>query len=179
MANAVTKVVNNCKEAKETNTLNLSNCTLKQVPDAVYHLLRNVEIKTCDFSENVLSKITPKFVLNFSSLMTLNLSYNQLSSLPEECIDFKFLETLNISHNSFISLPNCVHKIPKLIQLDASNNHIVDVDIKALKEASSLEAVDLTKNSISHKNYEELRELTNVKVLLTPRQKEDWEDLTI
>lgn len=37
-----------------------------QIPDAVYHLMRNTELKTCDLSGNVIKKISPKFAIKFS-----------------------------------------------------------------------------------------------------------------
>lgn len=36
------------------------------VPDAVYHLMRHTELKSCDLSGNVISKITPKFAIKFN-----------------------------------------------------------------------------------------------------------------
>lgn len=44
----------------------LSECQLVQVPDAVYHLMRNTELKSCDLSSNVIKKIPPKFAMKFS-----------------------------------------------------------------------------------------------------------------
>lgn len=44
----------------------LSNCQLMQVPDAVYHLMRHTELKTCDLSDNVITKIPPKFAVKFN-----------------------------------------------------------------------------------------------------------------
>lgn len=44
----------------------LSDCQLVQVPDAVYHLMRNTELKTCDLSSNVIKKIPPKFAVKFN-----------------------------------------------------------------------------------------------------------------
>lgn len=37
-----------------------------QVPDAVYHLMRHTELKSCDLSGNVITKIPPKFTAKFS-----------------------------------------------------------------------------------------------------------------
>lgn len=37
-----------------------------QVPDAVYHLMRHTELKSCDLSGNVISKIPPKFAVKFN-----------------------------------------------------------------------------------------------------------------
>jgi hypothetical protein len=36
----VVKVVHRCNDAKGTNILNLSSCSLTQVPDAIYFLMR-------------------------------------------------------------------------------------------------------------------------------------------
>lgn len=95
------------------------------MPDAVYHLMRHTELKTCDLSDNVITKIPPKFAVKFNLITDLNLSHNQMAKLPDEIADLKSLERLDISHNTFISLPNSIFKIPKLRTLNANNNHIV------------------------------------------------------
>ena len=61
--NAVVKVVNRVEEADETGVLDLSDCSLVHVPEAVYFILkqRNSEILKCNLSNNLISKITPKF----------------------------------------------------------------------------------------------------------------------
>lgn len=46
----------------------LSECQLVQVPDAVYHLMRHTELKTCDLSSNVIKKIPAKFSVKFNLL---------------------------------------------------------------------------------------------------------------
>ena len=105
--------------------LDLSECQLIQLPDAVFHLMRNTELKSCDLSGNVITKIPPKFALKFSLISELNLSHNQMGKLPDELIDLACLEILDISHNSFLGLPSVVFKIPKLMQLRANNNSII------------------------------------------------------
>lgn len=55
----------------------------------------------------------------------LNLSYNQLSKLPDEFANLSALTNLNISHNSFIVLPQVVFKLQKLASLDAQHNAIL------------------------------------------------------
>lgn len=47
-----------------------------QVPDAVYHLMRHTELKSCDLSGNVITKIPPKFAVKFS-LITGKISLNK------------------------------------------------------------------------------------------------------
>lgn len=96
-----------------------------QVPDAVYHLMRHTELKSCDLSGNVITKIPPKFAVKFSLITDLNLSHNQMSKLPDEIADLGSLQRLDISHNAYIALPDAIFRIPKLERLNASNNYIV------------------------------------------------------
>ncbi|XP_044262427.1 leucine-rich repeat protein SHOC-2 isoform X1 [Tribolium madens] len=176
---AVIRVVGRCNEAQGNNNLDLSNCQLMQVPDAVYHLMRHTELKTCDLSDNVITKIPPKFAVKFSSITDLNLSHNQMAKLPDEIADLGALERLDISHNTFISLPNCIFKITKLQQLKASNNHIIDFDVECMERAPSLETVDLSKNPLSPRCHDQCSAISRIRITLTHREKEDWEDLTV
>ena len=89
MAYQVTEIVRRCQDANENDKLgletvkiskkckilnnfllclisDLSECSLMSVPDAVYHLMRNTELKSCDLSGNVISKISAKFAVKFS-----------------------------------------------------------------------------------------------------------------
>lgn len=104
--------------------VDLSECQLMQVPDAVYHLMRHTELKSCDLSGNDITKISPKFTVKFSLISSLNLSHNQMAKLPEEIKDLANLTRLDISHNSYISLPDAIFKIPNLQELNASHNYI-------------------------------------------------------
>ncbi|XP_012278293.1 leucine-rich repeat-containing protein 20 isoform X2 [Orussus abietinus] len=179
MANAVTRVVLRCEEAQENYSLDLSECQLMQVPDAVYHLMRHTELKRCDLSGNVITKIPPKFAVKFSLITELNLSHNQMSKLPEELAELQALERLDISHNTFIALPQVACRIPRLKQLLANNNSIIDVDVERLRHAPALEFIDLQHNPLTPRVHDNLKTLTSIRVELTPRQVEDWEDLTI
>ncbi|KAF7278853.1 hypothetical protein GWI33_007916 [Rhynchophorus ferrugineus] len=179
MASGVTRVIHRCDDAKENRNLDLSNCQLMQVPDAVYHLMRHTELKTCDLSDNVITKIPPKFAVKFNLITDLNLAHNQMSKLPEECAEMGNLERLDISHNCFTSLPNCIFRMPKLNTLKANDNRIVDVEIDYLTEAPALESADLQRNPITPRIHDQLSRVTKISVILSPRQTEDWEDLTI
>ncbi|KAB0802653.1 hypothetical protein PPYR_04839 [Photinus pyralis] len=176
---AVTRVVGRCNDAKENSNLDLSNCQLMQVPDAVYHLMRHTELKTCDLSENVITKIPPKFAAKFSLITDLNLAHNQMAKLPDEIAEMGNLQRLDISYNTFIALPNAIFKIPKLEHLNACNNHIIDVEVEVLEEAPALQTLDLCKNPLTPRSHDSLSAVTKIQITLTPREKEDWEDLTI
>lgn len=176
----IIRVVERCDDAKENNNLDLSECELIQVPDAVYHLMRHTELKTCDLSGNVITKISPKFAVKFSLITDLNLSHNQMAKLPDELADLQSLEMLDISYNSFITLPAVVFKMPKLRELRAHHNAIIDIDRDEIITSDSLELVDLRHNPLTAMCHE-LLENANVtfRIELSEREKEEWEDLTI
>lgn len=176
---AVIRVVGRCDEAKDNNNLDLSECQLMQVPDAVYHLMRHTELKACNLSSNVITKIPPKFAVKFSLITELNLANNQMSKLPDELADLAELEKLDISHNAFINLPLVAYRIPKLTTLNASHNHIIEVDVERLKTSPALQNVDLRENPVPNQTLQALQNLTSIRVLLTAREPEEWEDLTI
>uniref|UniRef100_A0A1A9VUM3 Leucine-rich repeat-containing protein 20 n=1 Tax=Glossina austeni TaxID=7395 RepID=A0A1A9VUM3_GLOAU len=157
MAHAVVRVVERCESAKENCELDLSECELMQIPDAVYHLMRNTELKTCDLSGNVIKKISPKFAVKFSLITDLNLSHNQMAKLPDELADLTNLARLNISHNSFIVLPPVVFKMPKLRELDASHNAIIEIDTDEFITSDSLEVVDLRRNPLGRTTFRRLK----------------------
>ncbi|XP_055643657.1 leucine-rich repeat-containing protein 20 [Toxorhynchites rutilus septentrionalis] len=176
----IIRVVERCDDAKENNNLDLSECELIQVPDAVYHLMRHTELKTCDLSGNVITKISPKFAIKFSLITDLNLSHNQMAKLPDELADLHSLEMLDISFNSFITLPAVVFKMPKLRMLMANNNAIIDIDRDEIITSDSLEVVDLRHNPLMPICYELLRNANvSFRIELSERAKEEWEDLTI
>ena len=82
----VVKVLHCCKDAKESQTLDLNTCSLIQVPDAVYSLMNASHILHCNMSGNLITKISPSFGPCFRHITTLNLSSNRLSSIPKEVI---------------------------------------------------------------------------------------------
>ncbi|XP_034118832.1 leucine-rich repeat-containing protein 20 isoform X2 [Drosophila sulfurigaster albostrigata] len=175
MAHLVVQVVERCENAAENAHLDLSQCELMQIPDAVYHLMRNTELKTCNFSGNVLKKVTPKFALKFSAITDLNLSHNQLSRLPDEFSSLSELTTLNISHNSFIVLPQVVFKLKKLANLDAQHNAIFEIDTEEAISSDCLAVVDLRNNPISKNCRDKLQDIkTSFRLELSEEVEDDW-----
>ena len=108
----------------------------------------------------------------------LNLSNNRISALPSEITNCSQLEKLDISSNSFVQLPSCLTELPQLKSLNASKNFVAEVEIEAVL-ASSLEILNLEENPLSKSCYEEMCRLSKVRVVLSPREQEDWEDLSI
>ncbi|XP_072935161.1 leucine-rich repeat-containing protein 20 isoform X1 [Epargyreus clarus] len=173
---AIIRVVGRCEDAQENSQLDLSECQLMQVPDAVYHLMRHTELKSCDLSGNVITKIPPKFAVKFSLITDLNLSNNQMARLPDELCTLACLQRLDISHNTFVALPHIAFQCPSLHTLLAHHNQIIEVDVDRLARSRALEYVDLSDNPIPPRTYEELKQLSRPTISISEREKEDWEE---
>ncbi|GFT84683.1 uncharacterized protein NPIL_514771 [Nephila pilipes] len=176
---AVTKVVRRCHTAKEDRNLNLSECQLMSFPDAVYHLMRNTVLISCDLSSNVFRKIPPQLPMKFFNISELNLSNNRLSTLPEELKDLKELLRLDLSHNDFMILPKVAFKIPHLVFLSLKQNFIVDVDISKVQAAPSLRELNMEENPLTRTSYIQLRSIPSDKLLVhvtEPKPSDDDDD---
>jgi Leucine-rich repeat (LRR) protein len=158
--------------------IDLSECQLTQIPDAIFLLMKNTSLQSCNLAGNLITKIPTKLATNFSLITELNLSNNRISALPSEITNCSQLEKLDISSNSFVQLPSCLTELPQLKSLNASKNFVAEVEIEAVL-ASSLEILNLEENPLSKSCYEEMCRLSKVRVVLSPREHEDWEDLSI
>ncbi|XP_025205015.1 leucine-rich repeat-containing protein 57 [Melanaphis sacchari] len=176
--NAVIRVVNRCNEAQESQNLDLSECQLMQIPDAIYLLMQNTQLVTCDLSNNVISKLPVKFTERFPTITELNLSHNQISKLPDQLSEMKNLKKLNISYNSFVELPESITHLPELTTLIANNNFIIDVNVRTLKSClKHLNEVDIKDNPLNTSTVDALEQELPFRVMFTPPTDEDWRDL--
>ena len=68
-----------------------------------------------------------------------------------------------------------------MLTIDAAKNFIAEVEnMDALKtNLPALQSLHLENNPLKKEAYEALLEVTSCKVILSPREKEDWEDLSI
>merc|ERR1712001_282340 len=158
LGKGVIRVVHRVDDSQENNNLDLSDCQLMQVPDAVYYMMRNTTLVSCNLSSNVITKIPPKFPAKFSLITELNVSNNRLSALPDEISECNQLEKVDISHNSFISIPQAVFSLPALTTLNARKNFIADIDVEILinKTSSTLETLNLEDNPLNRDCQENL-----------------------
>merc|ERR1711990_964032 len=139
------KVVHRCDDAKENNNLDLSDCQLQQVPDAIFMLMQNTSLVSCNLSHNVINKIPAKLAIKWTLLTELNVSHNRISSLP-----------VDLSANSFIQMPPVLAEIPSLIKIVASKNFIADVEVEALKFLPNLEHVNVEGNPLKKDVHDQL-----------------------
>ncbi|BFZ17687.1 hypothetical protein BsWGS_20726 [Bradybaena similaris] len=169
----VAKVINRCDQAKEDKQLNLSRCDLTQVPDAVFLLLKNTTLESCNLSQNLIRRIPSKLAVKFSSLSELHLNNNHLSSLPDELRQMEGLTLLDISHNAFTALPPAIYRVDSLKILSAQSNSIKEVDVQRLKHMPSLSELNLQDNPLDTDIHSQLIGLSeDITVLITPQDPE-------
>lgn len=175
----VVKIVHKCKDARESSILDLNSCTLLHVPEGVLHLMKHYGVVKCDLSNNLLSRISPKFGSCFSNITTLNLSMNQISTLPKEIALCKKLEKISISANCLVVFPYILLEIEELRKVDVSKNFIADIDEEAIKGHINLEEINIEENPLSDASYRKMNNIVRIKILLSEKIYEEWEDLTI
>ena len=180
MGDAVVKVVNRCNDAKESKVLDLSLCSLMQVPEAVYFMLREAELIKCNLSNNLISTITPKFGGTcFTNLTTLNVSTNRLSTLPRELVHCQQLTSVDISVNNFVQIPSVLLELESISEINAKSNFITDIDDEEVENNESLEVVNLESNPLSASCHDRLQRVDKVRIIISERKLEEWEDLSI
>ncbi|KFW66243.1 Leucine-rich repeat and calponin homology domain-containing protein 1, partial [Pygoscelis adeliae] len=112
----------------------LSKNRLTEVPTELCHF---VSLETLNLYHNCI-KIIPEAIVNLQMLTYLNLSRNQLSSLPA-CLCGLPLKVLIASNNKLGSLPEEIGQLKQLMELDVSCNEITALpqqigQLKSLKE---------------------------------------------
>ncbi|MEI7999695.1 MAG: hypothetical protein WCH62_09365, partial [Candidatus Omnitrophota bacterium] len=131
---------------RKLNKLDLSNLRLGLLPNVFHLSVFKENLFTLNCSKNPLSedlgnicsltKLTDLNVEgcglekisadigNCQSLLTLNLSHNVLSTLPDTIGNCQSLLTLNLSHNMLRTLPDTIGNCQSLVFLDLSHNYL-------------------------------------------------------
>uniref|UniRef100_A0A8C5WHV0 Leucine rich repeats and calponin homology domain containing 1 n=1 Tax=Leptobrachium leishanense TaxID=445787 RepID=A0A8C5WHV0_9ANUR len=133
------------EEAAATGILNLSARKLKEFPrsSGSHDLSDTVQ---ADFSRNRLTEV-PVEVCQFVSLEALNLYQNCIKILPDTLINLQILTYLNISRNQLSSLPACLCGLPLKV-LIASNNKLGSLP-EEIGQLQQLMELDISCNEIT------------------------------
>ncbi|KAI0227431.1 hypothetical protein LSAT2_022111 [Lamellibrachia satsuma] len=158
MAAEAALVARRCQETTQTTELDLSQCKLTQIPDAVFILVRSVVVTRCDLSQNVLTRVPPKLGQQFSQLTEFNVSNNRLGDLPEELGVMTSLVTLNMAANGFKRLPQVLLRMGSLRTLQAENNDISDIDASTISWLRKLTFINLADNPLSETTRKQLEQ---------------------
>ncbi|MFH4974344.1 hypothetical protein AB6A40_001053 [Gnathostoma spinigerum] len=153
----VTNVMQRCESAKVTGYLDLSDCGLMYVADAIYLVLKDFSIDKCNLRNNVLTKFPKKMVNKFENMLVLNLEGNQIEEIPNEIAEWSTMRGLNIANNKLTSFPEALYSLKQLTFLDISGNEISDIDVEQLYTSlPGLAQLTVSKTQLSTTQIEEL-----------------------
>ncbi|KAJ9551522.1 hypothetical protein OSB04_015567 [Centaurea solstitialis] len=121
------------KAARASGSSNLSNRSLKEVPDQVYKSLdavgegenwwEAVELQKLILAHNEI-ELLKEDIRNLPMLTVLNISHNKLSNLPAAIGELKSLKALDVSSNLLHEIPEEVGSAISLIKFDCSSNQL-------------------------------------------------------
>ncbi|XP_055500745.1 leucine-rich repeat and calponin homology domain-containing protein 1 isoform X2 [Leucoraja erinacea] len=144
-------------DLSDTVQADLSKNRLNEVPLEVCHF---ISLETLNLYHNCI-KVIPDTVINLQALMNLNLSRNQLSTLPL-CICALPLKVLVVSNNKLVSLPEDIGQLKCLMELDVSCNEITTLP-QQMGQLQSLRELNVRRNYLQILP-EELADLPLVKL---------------
>uniref|UniRef100_F7E053 Leucine rich repeats and calponin homology domain containing 1 n=1 Tax=Ornithorhynchus anatinus TaxID=9258 RepID=F7E053_ORNAN len=121
-------------DLSDTVQADLSKNKLTEVPMELCHF---VSLETLNLYHNCI-KVIPEAIINLQMLTYLNLSRNQLSSMPASLCGLP-LKVLIASNNKLGSLPEEIGQLKQLMELDVSCNEITALpqqigQLKSLRE---------------------------------------------
>ncbi|EEB06620.1 hypothetical protein SJAG_01663 [Schizosaccharomyces japonicus yFS275] len=113
-------------------------------------------------SESHLTSLTSSTLLQLTSLVSLDLSHNQFTSIPESLVSLPNLRSLNMAHNRITSCTNLLyHRLPSLEYLILCGNQMTG--LSGLETLTTLRKLDVRDNCLT--DPAELRRLTGLSSL--------------
>ncbi|VDP04451.1 unnamed protein product [Soboliphyme baturini] len=140
-------------ELKKLKFLNVANNSLSSLPDSLHECL---ELQSLIAFHNRLSVIPDTFT-SLVLLNDVNLAVNCLTEFPRAFCTVKMqrLLTLDMSDNQITKIPDGVVNLTNLRMLDLSNNKVPSVP-QSLANCSKLKELKLNDNCLSDKRLEKL-----------------------
>ncbi|KAL4554159.1 hypothetical protein LXL04_039721 [Taraxacum kok-saghyz] len=144
------------KAARASGSLNLSNRSLKEVPDEVYKSMdavgegenwwEAVELQKLILAHNEI-ELLKEDIKNLPMLSVLNISHNKLSHLPAAIGELKSLKALDVSSNLLREIPEEIGSVTSLIKFDCSSNQLKDLPC-SLGDCQALSDLKASNNSL-------------------------------
>ncbi|XP_010020037.1 PREDICTED: leucine-rich repeat and calponin homology domain-containing protein 3, partial [Nestor notabilis] len=135
----------------------LSRNRLSELPAEACHF---VSLESLNLYQNCIRYI-PEAILNLQSLTFLNISRNQLSTLPVHLCSLP-LKVLIASNNKLVSIPEEIGQLRQLTELDVSCNEIQTIPPQ-IGNLESLRDLNVRRNNLVHLP-EELAELPLIRL---------------
>ncbi|KAI0972880.1 RAM signaling pathway protein [Xylaria arbuscula] len=141
-------------ELKPGVTIDLSNLSIKHLPDEVVDIIKN-ELERLALSHNKLTSFPARFS-ECTSLRYLNVRSNRIEEFPLVLCDIKSLEILDLGRNKIRVLPAEMARLTSLKVLSVQENQIEELPL-CLADMISLQKLKLGGNNITFPPQEVLR----------------------
>ena len=125
--------------------LNLNNSDVEEILNYVTE--KNITVRMLDLSNNQLTTL-PESITKLPSLKRLFLSNNQLITLPESIGLLQGLEWLFLGNNQLTTLPESITKLPSLEKLYLDHNLLITLP-ESIGKLQSLKHLDLRFNELT------------------------------
>jgi Leucine-rich repeat (LRR) protein/GTPase SAR1 family protein len=100
-----------------------------------------------DLSGNELTSL-PEAIAALTQLQELDLSHNQLTAVPEAIAALTQLQTLDLSYNQLTAVPEAIADLTQLQVLDLSGNELTSLP-EAIAALTQLQELDLSHNQLT------------------------------
>eukprot|EP00178_Gracilaria_changii_P010315 TRINITY_DN2_c0_g1_i1.p1 TRINITY_DN2_c0_g1~~TRINITY_DN2_c0_g1_i1.p1 ORF type:complete len:656 (+),score=78.94 TRINITY_DN2_c0_g1_i1:119-2086(+) len=158
----------------------INNNRLNRMTSYIFQRFRDMKVVSLTASSNQLTHIDQSIVM-CNELRTLDLSRNNLRSLPERFGDLSSLLCLKVSDNKLTKLPPALYLLRKLKILNVARNNLESFPEDITEAGNALTALDVSGNHafqnfpVCCKNWDRLEDLiltgTEVFVYLTKKER--------
>jgi Leucine-rich repeat (LRR) protein len=115
-----------------------------------------------DLSYNQITEI-PESIAQLTNLTSLGLSYNQITEIPESIAQLTNLTLLDLSYNQITEIPESIAQLTNLTSLDLSYNQLTEIP-ESPAQLSNLISLDLSYNQLTE-IPESIAQLSNLETL--------------
>jgi len=135
-------------------------------PKAVISLDANAGLQQYTITNSAIKTLSDNAFQGMKNIKRLIVQVSEVATISDHAFDGLALEYLGLSYNQIISVPkNVLPNLPKLQQLDLSNNVIQTLETDAFHGGNNLLSVTLDGNLIRTLQPGPFNSLTSVKVL--------------
>ena len=101
-----------------------------------------------DLSHNELCSLPDEFS-NVFNLKQLLIPHNKLSSLPPSLFNLNELKSLDLSHNQLTNIPQSIRGLVALVEVNLSSNRLVDLPIEICSLGTTVELFRINDNGLT------------------------------